>query len=170
MRNFSSDGILFAPNSSSLSQLSVLNTLVSDSANSGIAIVSSGSGTTSGVLDQVVMEKNAAGLGVQGGTQTVDVTVSDSVSANNTNVGISAISTGAMPVSIMVQDTTMANNSGFGLEAIGTAATIRVTRSTITANGTAWTVINGATVSSYADNNIDGNGTADTAPPALAYR
>jgi hypothetical protein len=167
IRNFTQDGIAFKPNSSNPSQLFVSNALVSDNTNNGIVIFPTGSGATSGVLDRVAMEKNGAGLAVQSGTQTVDVTVSDSVSASNTNVGIVATSSGVMPASIMVRDSTIANNSGLGLESIGSVAAIRVTRSTITGNGSGWTVINSGTVSTYNDNNIDGNASVNTAPPCV---
>ena len=65
------------------------NTLVSDNGGDGIYIGPSGSGTTTGVLDHVKLENNFGnGLAVATtSTQTINVTVSDSVSANN-GVGI----------------------------------------------------------------------------------
>src|SRR5580704_13994159 len=82
VRDFTLDGILFQPNSSTLSQLFVSNTLVSDIGYVGIYISPAGSGTTTGVLDHVSMEGNAnLGLFVVTTTQTINVTVSDSVSA-----------------------------------------------------------------------------------------
>src|SRR3984885_15306124 len=58
IRNFSNEGIFFEPNSSTLSQLFVSNTRVSDNGFHGIVINSTGSGTTSGVLDRVEIENN----------------------------------------------------------------------------------------------------------------
>jgi hypothetical protein len=50
------------------------------------------------------------------------------------------------------------------------AATIRVTRSPITGNGSGWGTSGGAVVS-YGDNNIDGNTSVNTEPPGpLVYK
>ena len=139
------------------------NTLVSDNAN-GIVIAPFGSGTTNGVLDHVQIQNNASdGLHVITPSQ-VNVTVSDSLSTDNGSSGISAISQGGTPVNVMVRNSTIANNGTNGLLAVlDSGATIFVTRSTITGNGTGW---NGS-VTSYGDNNIDGNTSANTEPPSL---
>jgi hypothetical protein len=71
----------------------------------------------------------------------------------------------------MVRNSTIANNANAGLEVQNTGATIRVTRSTITGNGSGWANSSSGVVFSYADNNIDGNGTVNTEPPGpLAYK
>jgi hypothetical protein len=179
IRNFGNVGIVFQPNSSGQSQLFVLNTLVSDNTGDGIEISPSGSGTTIAVLDHVEMENNeASGVEAVLSAQTVNVTVSDSVSANNV-IGIAAnvpivsqrsnAAAGGSVVSIMVRNSTIANNSLLGL--LANSGTVLVTRSTITGNNTAWSAINGGVVSSYADNNIDGNTSANTEPPnPLPYK
>jgi hypothetical protein len=174
IRNFTDDGIQFSPDAST--QLFVSNTLVSDNGTNGIQILANGSGTTTGVLDHVTMENNHShGLFVLTAAQTVNVTVSDSVSANNTSNGIYAESTGAGPASVMVWNSTIANNGNDGLLASG-AAVIRVTRSTITGNTTGWAIATTGTpistgiVWSYADNNIDGNGSNNSTPgTAIPY-
>jgi hypothetical protein len=164
IRNFEAFGIYFHPNSSTPSQLSVSNTLVSDNVSHGIELISNGSGTTTGVLDHVEMENNGNdGLNVQG-SPTINVTVHDSVSANNGGNGIN-VATGGALVSVMVRNSTIANNGANGLFAQNIGSTIRVTRSTITGNNTGWAAPFGGIVLSYGDNNIDGNGSANTAPP-----
>jgi hypothetical protein len=172
IRNFGQYGISFVPNTSSLSQLLVSNTLVSDNGGHGININPAGSGTTTGVLDHVQIENNAgSGLHVQTRTQTINMTVSDSVSANNGN-GIFAESDGGTSVSVMVRNSTLANNTTTGVVAIKPGATLRVTRSTITGNGIAgWhNYGTGGIVPSYADNNIDGNGSNNSTPgSAIPY-
>jgi hypothetical protein len=172
IRNFGFFGISFAPNTSSPSQLYLSNTLVSDNDLHGIIINPTGSGTTNGVLDHVDMENNSNdGLLVLNATQTVSITVSESVSANNGAAGIFGESDGAGPVNIMVRTSTVANNGVDGLGALGTGATIRVTRSTMTGNATAWASITSGIVTSYADNNIDGNGAANSEPSSpLSYK
>ena len=173
VRNFANYGILFAPTNSS--QLFVSNTLVSDNGYIGISIQSAGPGTTTGVLNRVKIENNAsdglnAGSGLTG-TQTINLTVSDSVSANNGGSGIFVQSTGSFPVSIMARNSTIANNGAHGLVATSTGATILVTRSTITGNGIGWDAFASGVVTSYADNNIDGNGSANSEPPnPLTYQ
>jgi hypothetical protein len=171
IRNFSNFGIAFNPNNSGASQIFVSNTLVSDNGMVGISIEPFGPGTTTGVFEHVELENNGTnGLAVNTGTQTIDVTVSDSVSANNTNDGIFADSGSGLPASIMVRNSTIANNGSVGLQASGTGATIRVTRSTITGNNSGWAITASGVVSSYADNNIDGDKNTDTAPPAIGYK
>jgi hypothetical protein len=166
IRNFTNDGIAFLPNSSGPSQLFVSNTLVSDSGGDGIIIDPSGTGITNSVINHVEMENNGFnGLLVQTGTQAINVTVSDSVSANNGRSGINSTSTGGTSVNIMVRNSTIANNAGNGLTADKLPAAIFVTRSTITGNFSGWTTVAGGTVGSYADNNIDLNGGANTEPP-----
>jgi hypothetical protein len=179
IRNFGNVGILFQPNSSGQSQLFVSNTLVSDNVGDGIQIFPSGSGTTLAALDHVEMENNeASGVEAVLSTQTVNVTVSDSVSANNV-IGIAAnvpivsqranAAAGGSVVSIMVRNSTIANNSLSGL--LANSGTVLVTRSTITGNATAWTAADSGVVSSYGDNNIDGNTNANTEPPnPLPYK
>jgi Right handed beta helix region len=166
IRNFSGDGIFFTPNSLSLTQLFVSNTLISDN-NTGIDIGPTGSAaqTTNGVLNHVEIENNAShGLLVDPVGVTVNLTVSDSVSANNAADGIHVVTNGGAVISVMVRNSTIANNAADGLQAIG-SATIRVTRSTITGNVTGWANTASGVVLSYGDNNIDGNTNANTEPP-----
>jgi hypothetical protein len=169
IRNYTINGIFFGPNSSTPSQLFVSNTLVSDNSGVGIFIEPAGSGTTLGVLSHVDMEKNGSGLSVATATQTINVTVSDSVSANGGD-GISVDGLGATGVNVMVRNSTIANNGDHGLFASGNG-TIRVTRSTITGNATGWAALDSSVVLSYGDNNIDGNTNVNTEPPnPLTYK
>jgi hypothetical protein len=178
IRNFGVDGITFQPNNTGLSQLFVSNTLTSDNARSGIQIIPTGSGTTTGVLDhvQIINNNGDAGLHIESEAQTITMTISDSVSANNARYGIFASSDGGQPVSTMVRNCTIANNSvgspnGGGLASFLTGATMRVTRSTITGNGGfSWTTVAGGILLSYADNNIDGNADTNPAPPTTPYK
>jgi hypothetical protein len=171
IRNFTGDGIFFGPNASTLSQLFVANTKVSDNGGHGIAIVPSGSGTTSGVVSRVELENNSDdGLLADSLTQNISVTVSDSVSANN-GYGIFAQTLSSTAINVMVRNSTIANNSNAGLNAQGSGAQIFVTRSTITGNATGWADASLGAVTSYGDNNIDGNQNANTEPPSpLTYK
>jgi Right handed beta helix region len=177
IRNFGNDGIFFGQGlSNTTSQLFISNTLVSDNVGYGIVVDPSGSGTTNSVLSHVRIENNiSGGLLFTTSAQTINVTVADSVSANNgangSNPGIYASSNGGTQVSVMVRNSTIANNAMDGLQASGTGATIRVTRSTITGNNTGWAVSSNGVVLSYGDNNIDGNTNVNTEPPnPLTYK
>jgi hypothetical protein len=165
IRNFTEDGIFFAPGASS--QLFVSNTLLSDNGGEGINIIPEGSGTTNAVIDHVKMQNNgASGLRGLVASQTINITVSDSVSASNGSAGIFAQSGGAGgTLSFMVRNCSIVNNGADGLQTFATGATIRVTRSTITANATGWVNSGGGVVLGYGDNNIDGNTSVNTEPP-----
>ena len=172
IRDFAGNGagIFFQPGASGL--LFVSNTVISDNKN-GIIILPTGPGTVQSVLDHVKMEYNSNdGLSVSaGGNQIANVTVADSVSASNSQYGIYASSEGGN-ISLMIRNTIIHSNGNVGLYNSG--ATIYVTRSTITANTTGWGTAapNGFSpgVSSYADNNIDGNSAGNTAPPSTPYK
>jgi hypothetical protein len=172
IRNFNNGGIIFLPNSSSPNQLHVSNTLVSDNGGNGISILPGGSGATNGVLSHVDMENNgSSGLFVNTGSDTINVTVSDSVSSNNAGDGIFSSSVGGVAINIMVRNSKITNNGVNGLHANGTGNTISATRSTITGNNVGWVGLSGGNVVSYADNNIDGNGSVNTEPPSpLSYK
>jgi hypothetical protein len=177
IRNFGNDGIIFGQSLSNMtSQLYVVNTLVSDNVGCGIVVDPTGPGTTNSVINHVKMENNVCGgLLVITSTQTMNVTVTDSISASNgsngSNSGINVISSGGTQVGVMVRNSTIANNALDGLQASGTGATIRVTRSTITGNNTGWAASSGAVILSYGDNNIDGNTNVNTEPPnPLTYK
>jgi len=164
IQNFGITGIGFSPSTSS--QLSVSNTLVSDIVSDGIIIASLGSGTTKAVFDHVTMENNdGAGVNVQTNTQTIDLTVTDSVSANNL-VGIEGNSFTGGTVNIMVRNSTLANNNEIGLSVTNAGAIIWVTRSTVTGNGTGWSTASGGTLTTFGDNNIVGNGANNSSPSA----
>ena len=183
IRNFTDDGIEFIPNVSGSSQaeISVSNTLIADNGDDGIIMEPSGSGAIVGVLDHVKIKSSVGdGLYAFSSTQTINVTVTDSVSANNGGNGIVS-SSGGTPVNVMVRNSTIANNGSNGLSnggvndsglfAIGSDAQLWVTRSTITGNMVGWSTLISGVVTSFGDNNIVGNGSANTEPPSpLTYK
>jgi hypothetical protein len=164
IRNFKY-GIYFLPSVSS--QLSVSNTLVSDNVY-GVDIYPAGSETITGVLDHVQMVNNQDyGLYIVAISLAINLTVSDSVSANNGGFGVAAYSDSGTP-SIMVRNSTIANNGNDGVLADGSGTTIWVTRSTITGNTTGWANTASGTVTTFTDNNIVGNGSVNIAPTSTA--
>ena len=143
IRNFNGDGIDFLPTGSTATQLLVSNTLVSDNSGEGILIAPPGSASVAAVLDQIEVA--------------------------NSFDGILAENSGGV-VHVMVRNSSIINNFDAGLHSESGGTTVRVTRSTITGNGAGWAVFSGGVISSYGDNNIDGNGTDNTAPPSIAYK
>jgi hypothetical protein len=168
IRNFGYRGIEFKPAASS--KLSISNTLVSDNFDAAIAVELSGPGTAEGALDHVRLENNLIGVFVNTDLgETVNLMVSDSVSANNT-YGVDVQTNGAGESNVMIRNSTITNNSTAGLYTTQSGVFVRVTRSTIVRNGSGWQANSGAVVTSYADNNIDDNGSGNGAPPANVYR
>jgi hypothetical protein len=170
IRNFSGDGINFVPSASS--QLYVANTLISDNGGDGIDIVTSDSGTTNGVLDHVVMTNNtSSGLYVDTLTQTINITLSNSVSSNNGKSGVFAFHEAgpATPINVMVRDSIIAGNADYGVRGLGASCVLRITRSTIFGNTTGWNVQSNAVVSTFGDNDIFGNGSVNNAPPSFDH-
>jgi hypothetical protein len=169
IRNFVGTGILFQLNSSNEVHFFVSNTLVSDSVD-GIDIITVGTGTADGVLDHVRMQNNGVGVTVSTNTgETVNLMVSDCVSANNV-YGVYVTTVGAGESNVMIRNSTITNNSTAGLYTTQPGVFVRVTRSTIVRNFSGWQANNGAVVTSYADNNIDDNGSGNGTPPANVYR
>jgi Right handed beta helix region len=167
IRNFTT-GVVFQPNAPS--KLSISNTLVSDNSDTGITVEMSGPGTAEGVLDHVRLENDGIGVFVATNTgQTVNLMVVDSVSANN-NYGVDVAAAGTGGSTVMIRNSTITNNATAGLYTTQTGVFVRVTRSTIVRNTIGWTAIGGAVVTSYADNNIDDNGSGNGAPPVNVYR
>jgi hypothetical protein len=163
IKNFSSAGISFGPNNAGLCQFYVSDTLVSSNGGTGILIDPTGIGNTQGVIEHVKMASNQNGLSINTNTQVTAVTVTDSVSANNSFSGVNVQGTSAL-VGVLVRNSTVVNN-GFGLMAQGNGVQLRVTRSSVTnSNGTPTSATSGATLESYDDNNLDG-----TAPAQIPY-
>jgi len=63
---------------------------------------------------------------------------------------------------VMIRDSTIGNNQTTGISATSAGAVVRLTRSTVTANGTGLSVTGGS-LFSYSDNSIDGNTTDGSA-------
>ena len=172
IRNHTGSGIEFLPNASS--NLSVSNTLVGDNGVDGIIVEPSGSGTVKAVFNHVEAYNNSSvGILVSGflSTGTVKATVVNSVAHNNNDAGFDVRSISA-PTSLMVVRSVATNNAGHsnarGLSADNNAAaTLRVSQSTVTGNPISWSANGGAVLRSYGDNNIDGNGDGDPAPPTI---
>jgi len=138
---------------------------------SGAGIQFQPSGSSQLYVSNTVVSDNAGNGGIDfanGGSGTVGGVLDHVVTENNGFGVLANVST-----TVMERNSTIANNN-YGLFANGSGAVIRVTRSTITANGTGWSISGGGSVLSYCDNNIDNNTSVNTAPggpcPVLPYK
>jgi hypothetical protein len=173
IRHMTGDGIDFF-STTATSALTVSNSLVADNNAIGIALEPTGSATA--VFNRVEVNNNGnSGIVVNGsgsaGTNTINVTVSDSVAAgNNGGAGFfSTTASGKAPTSLMVSHSVAANNV-YGVAAQGSGATIRLANSTLTGNASGWLVLSSGVINSYGDNYIDGNGANETAPPSIVRK
>jgi hypothetical protein len=140
----------------------ISNVLVSDNASAGIMVIPQGAGTAKGTIDHVAANNNAAGIFVSGGSTTgapITVAIVGTVVSNNGFGVFSDASSSHAATSVMVVSSVVNNNST-GLFVNG-AGTMRLTRSVATGNAQGALVesVLGATLFSYGDNDIDGNGT-----------
>jgi hypothetical protein len=98
--------------------------------------------------------------------------VMDSVSANNGGDGF-FVHTNAqnMPTKLMVLRSAIANNNGHGLTSSNAPnATLLIGQSSVNDNAGSWDATGGATLQSFGDNYIAGNGDGDPAPPPIARK
>ena len=152
IHNFSSSGINFAP--SGTSTLLVSDITVTNNGSNGISL----SNNATGALSRLIASKN--GVGILAFGSGVSLTVTDTITGNNT-YGI-----GASSAAVMVRNSTASNNL-VGIFA-DQSAVVRVTQSTITANGTGWQATNNGQVVSFGNNTLTGNATDGAATTTVA--
>jgi Right handed beta helix region len=159
IRNLTGNGIVFGGSGNSLV---VADTLVADNGGSGI-FVNPEAGTRRTMFNRVQLYHNSeAGIWVRGGggAGTLDATVTDSVAYKNAGSGFLASTVaGGGSTSLWIFRSVAANNFD-GLKA--DIASILVGQSTVKGNTNGLTMVNGGSVTSYGDNNIDGNGGTQT--------
>ena len=126
------------------------------------------SGSVRAVLRNVRAQNNSAtGLNVDtnGNTAPLGIIIAvdkSSFTGNSSGIALNA-QTGTTTAAIMLRDSVVANNSSFGISATGGLGRIRVGSSSITGNGTGVSATVGATINTYATNQLDGNTTSDGA-------
>ena len=166
VQNLLFTGLLIEPTSSGALSFTITNTTASNNGSGGISYAPvSGSATTNGVIDHVVVTNNTGAPGIAIGSQlgsgSATVAILNSIVSGNSATGITMQSSAPLAVSI---DNTTVTSNGSGITAGGTT-TVLLTRSMITANATAGVTNNLAnnspsnTFYSYLDNRISGNGT-----------
>jgi hypothetical protein len=181
IRNLTGDGlrgngIAFAPTAAGASRLAVSNTSITDNQNTGIFVhpTAAGAVAVGVVLDRVGMYNNNIGFMADGASTTggVVAAITDSIAANNSSIGFFAASAAGQATTEIVMDRSVAAFNGTGVSAYSPPAVIAVGRSTLTSNVTTWQANFGATVLSYDDNQVIGNGDGMPAAPSgiVAHR
>jgi hypothetical protein len=161
IRGFTTAGVNVTPSSGAI-LVDVVDTIAADNPGEGIQAKPTGSGSVRMMIDRT-RALNNTGDGIMGNgnvtTGSVNVAIRDSESANNGADGYVAFSSSGKS-QMMIDSSTSFNNTNNGINASGSIATVRFTRTAVTANTTG--VSGGNSAISYITNSIDGNGTQGT--------
>ncbi len=159
----SGNGILFAPNTGTVSSLFVTNTKVFNNT-SGIFIKPTSPVVANATLtDVIVQQNNGFGIRSEGGANTV---ISHNAVNGNGSNGIVGASLDARLVTVSIDNTVSSNNTNWGVSA-GVNATVFLSNMQITGNGGGAVASGaGATLSSFHNNNA-GNNTAVSSTPTI---
>jgi hypothetical protein len=159
-------GINFVPGTTAgTSFLSVTDTIIENngSATSGGGIlIQPGAGVTAkAVISRTHIANNRLGIRADGTGSTggVSVAIADSVLSNNVQAGATSFTpAGGAPTAVQINRTTVANN-GTGINANGAAAILRIGSSVVTGNTAGNAIQNGATMTSFGNNQMYENPT-----------
>lgn len=157
IRHFTAAGILIQPNANAgfeINRTTVFNN-GNGSTGAGIRIAPS-AGTTKGVIERTVADRNVFGIAADASNGSVSVSVRESTMTGSLLSGI--ISVGGTGTANVMMLHTVASNNTTGIQNAGGLSTVRVGQSVISANTTG---VSG-TVTSYGNNQLDGNGTDGT--------
>jgi hypothetical protein len=141
----------------SAGQLFVKDTVVRGNGNIGIN-VNPGSGTTKASLDHCRLESNQNGFLCSPFSKAAAiVTIRDSVVSGNVTTALAAAG-GSGTAELNIEGCLVANNAA-GIGAFGGAATVRVSNSIVTDNGTGLITLFDGLLLSRVNNTVEGNGT-----------
>lgn len=167
IRNFTgSPGSGIYLTSSGGSSLFVSDTVVSSNSGGGILVQPSGGSATANLV-RVNSVDNGVGVEGDGASGRVDITVFDSVASGNAGPGFWAYKS----ATLNIEHSTSTHN-GIGLETSGgPLANLRIGSSVVTGNGTgAIFGGSGSTMSSYGNNQIDGNTKPGSTIPVIQLK
>jgi hypothetical protein len=161
---FTGNGIEIIPSAATTTEVTVLDTVVTNNAG-GILTHNSGAGTVKVSLLRVQASGNSAfGVKADGtsGSGPIFVALTDSESSNNNN-GLNVLS-GPGSATVMVNRSALVNNNLNGMQSnqsAGGTAKILVGFSTITGNNVAALSVGGGAVLTYGNNQVNGNISSD---------
>lgn len=153
-------GILFQPTGPA--ELFVINTTIADTGNaatgSGIELApAAGGGARVEIRNVRITNSSSNGIRLNTTNGVVAATIDDTQISGNGQGLILLAPTNAG--NAMVVNSTISNNTGAGILAAGAAARARVGNTTITANTTGLSAVSGASINTYGNNRLNGNGT-----------
>jgi hypothetical protein len=155
------NGVLVA-NSASVPEIHIINSIISGNGTgttgAGIQIAPTGSAGARVTVTNSVLLNNIVGLRVDtvGTTGAVDVVVTDTTASNASFHGFVALANNG-PVRMMLDGIVASNNLGEGVRSVGANATVRIGRSTVSANGTGLVSASSGQLLSYGTNQVNGN-------------
>jgi hypothetical protein len=127
----------------------------------GIVVNPRSGGSAQVALERVTVNGNAFGVVADGTGSTggINMTIADSMIANNLKDGIIATTpSGGAPIGVMVTNTKSVNNA-FGARAIGPNVTVRVGDSAFTGNSMGLSYSGGGALLTFGTNKVRANGT-----------
>ncbi len=166
-------GIIIDPSAAAVEVLIADSYITDDgtsTANGGITVRPTATGSAKVVIDNVRVENNSVGIKIDSsaanaGTAGILATVRNSVLAHNTGDGLN-VNAPTVAVSVILDNILSANNVGFGVNLTGGAGTVRMANSTLTGN------IGGgvtANVQSYKNNRVNGNNGGEPVLPTVNF-
>jgi hypothetical protein len=154
-------GIRFSPKTPS--KLSVTDTVITNMGSGtggGIVVKPLPGGSAQVALERVTVNGNAFGIVADGtgSTAGINMTIADSMIANNIHDGIIATTpSGGAPIGVMVTNSKSANNA-FGIRSIGANVTVRVKNSDVIGNVTGLSFSGGGALLTFGNNAVRANG------------
>jgi len=150
-------GIVFEPSGNSA--LFVTRTVVNNAAGGAIHVIPGASGTARVSVSDSVLQGNARGLRAEGGSTVI---VRNSVATGNDANGFVALAT-SRAADMTIEGSVSSNNGAAGIHA-GQATTVRISNTTVTGNSVGLETANGGIITSFGNNRVRGNLSADGAP------
>lgn len=156
---FTGQGILFQPVGAS--SLFVNRTTITKSAGGAIYVVPQSDGTASASLNAVTMQGNARGLRAEDRSRVV---VRNSIASGNDANGFVALAA-TNPVEMTLENTVSARNGQVGVYS-GAFATVRISNVMSTQNIVGLQSVGGGAIISFGNNSVHGNPGGNGAPTA----
>jgi hypothetical protein len=165
IHHFTGNGINFVPNTGAAS-LFVNDVYSRNNGSNGILVQPSGAASAkasikqSQLFDNIAAGFRADGTGSSGG---IVAAIADTVSSGNAGAGYTSFSQSGNAATKVTIFHSVSSNNSTGLNANGAAAILRVGLSVVSRNSTGVNITNGATATTYSNNQIDDNVSAGSA-------
>jgi hypothetical protein len=162
VRNMTGDGLLLETLASTAQTLAVSDSYFSDNGFGGIVIETSGSGVVSVAIDRTKLSGNSfVGLDLIGnnGTGATNVSVTDSVAANNARGFLVQSAANHAVINVSLTQVLAEGNTIIGVMASTANATLWLAQSTVTGNASGFNASSGGVINSFGDNYFAANGT-----------